>query len=49
VLPVNVIGTALVVAAASRVMREAGHGRIVVVASTAGLHGEPTVSAYAAS
>ncbi|HET7799345.1 MAG TPA: SDR family NAD(P)-dependent oxidoreductase [Humibacillus xanthopallidus] len=49
VLAVNVIGTALVVAAASRVMREAGHGRIVVVASTAGLHGEPTVSAYAAS
>ena len=32
-----------------RVMRAAGHGRIVMIASTAGLHGEPTVSAYAAS
>ncbi|MFI5952633.1 SDR family NAD(P)-dependent oxidoreductase [Cryptosporangium sp. NPDC051539] len=49
VLAVNVVGTALVAAAASRVMRGAGYGRIVLVASTAGLHGEPTVSAYAAS
>ncbi|MEO5877339.1 MAG: SDR family NAD(P)-dependent oxidoreductase, partial [Streptosporangiaceae bacterium] len=31
------------------VMREQRHGRILLVASTAGLHGEPTVSAYAAS
>jgi NAD(P)-dependent dehydrogenase (short-subunit alcohol dehydrogenase family) len=49
VMAINVTGTALVAAAAMRVMREAGHGRIVMVASTAGLHGEPTVSAYAAS
>ena len=49
VMETNVVGTALVAAAASAVMREAGHGRIVLVASTAGLHGEPTVSAYAAS
>lgn len=49
VMEINVTGTALVTAAAMRVMREAGHGRIVMIASTAGLHGEPTVSAYAAS
>lgn len=49
VITTNVVGTALVAAEASRVMREAGFGRIVMIASTAGLHGEPTVSAYAAS
>lgn len=49
VLETNVVGTALVAAAASAVMRAAGHGRIVLVSSGAGLHGEPTVSAYAAS
>lgn len=49
VMGINVTGTALVASAAMRVMREAGHGRIVMIASTAGLHGEPTVSAYAAS
>ena len=49
VLDVNVLGTVLVAAAASRVMRAAGHGRVLMVASTAGLFGEPTVSAYAAS
>ncbi|KAA1425170.1 SDR family NAD(P)-dependent oxidoreductase [Mumia zhuanghuii] len=49
VLGVNVTGTALVAAAALKVMREARSGRILLVASTAGLHGEPTVSAYAAS
>ena len=49
VIAINVTGTALVASAALRVMREGGHGRIVLVASTAGLHGEPTVSAYAAS
>nr|WP_255670410.1 SDR family NAD(P)-dependent oxidoreductase [Aeromicrobium wangtongii] len=49
VMNINVTGTALVASAAMRVMREAGHGRIIMVASTAGLHGEPTVSAYAAS
>ncbi|WP_370617416.1 SDR family NAD(P)-dependent oxidoreductase [Mumia qirimensis] len=49
VLGVNVTGTALVASAALKVMREARSGRILLVASTAGLHGEPTVSAYAAS
>lgn len=49
VMDINVTGTALVAAAAMVVMREAGYGRIIMVASTAGLHGEPTVSAYAAS
>lgn len=49
VLEVNVMGTVLVTSAAARVMREAGGGRILMVASTAGLHGEATVSAYAAS
>lgn len=49
VIGINVTGTALVASAALRVMRESGRGRIVLVASTAGLHGEPTVSAYAAS
>lgn len=46
---INVTGTALVASAAMRVMREAGHGRIIMVASTSGLHGFPTVGAYAAS
>jgi NAD(P)-dependent dehydrogenase (short-subunit alcohol dehydrogenase family) len=46
---VNVLGTASVAIAAARHLRGAGGGRIVLVASTAGLHGEPTVSAYAAS
>lgn len=49
VLEVNVLGTVLVASAAARVMRSAGHGRILMVASTAGLYGEPTVSAYATS
>ena len=49
VLDVNVLGTVLVAAAAARAMRAAGHGRILMVSSTAGLYGEPTVSAYAAS
>lgn len=49
VLDINVLGTAGVAIAASRVMRDRGSGRIVLVASTAGLHGEPTVSAYATS
>jgi len=49
VLDVNVLGTVLVASAAARVMRAAGHGRILMVSSTAGLFGEPTVSAYAAS
>jgi NAD(P)-dependent dehydrogenase (short-subunit alcohol dehydrogenase family) len=49
VLDVNVLGTVLVASAAARVMRAAGHGRILMVSSTAGLFGEPTASAYAAS
>ncbi len=49
VLDINVLGTAGVAIAASRVMRDRDQGRIVLVASTAGLHGEPTVSAYATS
>ena len=49
VLDVNVLGTVLVASAAARVMRAAGHGRILMVSSTAGLFGEPSVSAYAAS
>lgn len=46
---INITGTVLLVAAASAVMRRAGHGRIVVIASSAGLHGELAASAYAAS
>lgn len=49
VLAVNVLGTAGVAMAASAHMRAHGGGRILLVASTAGLHGETTVSAYAAS
>ena len=49
VMDINVTGTVLVVGAALAHMREVGHGRIIMVASTAGLYGEPTVSAYAAS
>lgn len=48
-IDINVTGTALIASAAMRVMREAGHGRIILVASTSGLHGFPTVAAYAAS
>jgi NAD(P)-dependent dehydrogenase (short-subunit alcohol dehydrogenase family) len=49
VIRTNLLGSAQVAAACAGVMRERRHGRIVLVASTAGLHGEPTVSAYAAS
>ncbi len=49
VMEINVTGTVLVASAAMRTMRAAGYGRIILIASTAGLHGEPTVSAYAAS
>ncbi len=49
VLRVNVLGLADLARAASVHLREQGAGRIVLVSSTAGLHGEPTVSAYAAS
>ncbi|MGI8331196.1 SDR family NAD(P)-dependent oxidoreductase [Actinomadura scrupuli] len=49
VIRTNLLGSAQVAAACAAVMREQRHGRILLVASTAGLHGEPTVSAYAAS
>ncbi|MET1074978.1 MAG: SDR family NAD(P)-dependent oxidoreductase [Umezawaea sp.] len=49
VIRTNVLGTSQIASACAAVMREQRHGRIVLVASTAGLHGEPTVSAYAAS
>jgi NAD(P)-dependent dehydrogenase (short-subunit alcohol dehydrogenase family) len=49
VIRTNLLGSAQVAAACAAVMRERRHGRIVLVSSTAGLHGEPAVSAYAAS
>jgi NAD(P)-dependent dehydrogenase (short-subunit alcohol dehydrogenase family) len=49
VIATNLGGSAHLVAACSAHMRTAGFGRIVLVASTAGLHGEPTASAYSAS
>jgi NAD(P)-dependent dehydrogenase (short-subunit alcohol dehydrogenase family) len=49
VLTVNVLGLADLARSASAHFRGQGAGRIVLVSSTAGLHGEPTVSAYAAS
>lgn len=49
VTAVNVAGTAHLAILASRHMRAAGFGRIVLISSTAGLHGEPTASAYTAS
>lgn len=49
VVATNLGGSAHIAALCSRHMREAGFGRIVLVSSTAGLHGEPTASAYSAS
>jgi NAD(P)-dependent dehydrogenase (short-subunit alcohol dehydrogenase family) len=49
VIRTNVGGSAYVARACSEHLRQAGGGRIVLVASTAGLHGEPTASAYSAS
>jgi NAD(P)-dependent dehydrogenase (short-subunit alcohol dehydrogenase family) len=49
VTSVNLGGTAHIARVCSAHMRAAGSGRIVLVASTAGLHGEPTASAYSAS
>lgn len=48
-LETNVVGTALVASVAAATMRAAGHGRVVMVGSSAGFHGEPGISAYAAS
>jgi len=49
VLAINVTGTVLIASAAMAHLRAQGSGRLILVASTAGLHGEPTASAYAAS
>lgn len=49
VFEVNVLGTALVASAAMAVMRAAERGCIIMMGSTAGLHGQPTASVYAAS
>ena len=46
---INLGGTAHLASACAALMRPAGFGRIVLIASTAGLHGEPTASAYSAS
>jgi NAD(P)-dependent dehydrogenase (short-subunit alcohol dehydrogenase family) len=49
VIATNLGGSAHLVAACAATMRVAQFGRIVLIASTAGLHGEPTASAYSAS
>jgi NAD(P)-dependent dehydrogenase (short-subunit alcohol dehydrogenase family) len=49
VLAINLLGSIRLARAAMRVMRPAGYGRIVLVASTGGLHGNVGLSAYAAS
>jgi NAD(P)-dependent dehydrogenase (short-subunit alcohol dehydrogenase family) len=49
VLQVNLLGSIRLARAAVAVMRPAGYGRIILVASAAGLHGDIGLSAYAAS
>jgi NAD(P)-dependent dehydrogenase (short-subunit alcohol dehydrogenase family) len=49
VLAVNLLGSIRLARAAMAVMRPAGYGRIILVASTGGLHGDLGLSAYAAS
>jgi NAD(P)-dependent dehydrogenase (short-subunit alcohol dehydrogenase family) len=49
VLQVNLLGSIRLARAAMAVMRPAGFGRIILVASTGGLHGDVGLSAYAAS
>jgi len=49
IFDVNFFGTVEVTHAAWRHMREAGHGRVLVSTSSAGLHGLHGLSAYAAS
>jgi NAD(P)-dependent dehydrogenase (short-subunit alcohol dehydrogenase family) len=49
VLLVNLVGSVRLARAAVAVMRPAGYGRIILVASTGGLHGDIGLSAYAAS
>ncbi|HEY6295992.1 MAG TPA: SDR family NAD(P)-dependent oxidoreductase [Streptosporangiaceae bacterium] len=49
VLAINLLGSIRLARAAISVMRPAGYGRIILVASTGGLHGDIGLSAYAAS
>jgi NAD(P)-dependent dehydrogenase (short-subunit alcohol dehydrogenase family) len=49
VLEINLLGSIRLARAAMAVMRSAGDGRIILVASTGGLHGDIGLSAYAAS
>ena len=49
VLEINLRGSIRLARAAVAVMRPAGYGRIILVASTGGLHGDVGLSAYAAS
>jgi len=49
VLDVNLRGSVRLARAAVAVMRPAGYGRIILVGSTGGLHGDVGLSAYAAS
>jgi NAD(P)-dependent dehydrogenase (short-subunit alcohol dehydrogenase family) len=49
IVSINLTGTVDVTHAAWMHMREAGHGRVIVSASSAGLHGLHGLSAYAAS
>jgi NAD(P)-dependent dehydrogenase (short-subunit alcohol dehydrogenase family) len=49
VLEINLHGSIRLARAAMTVMRPAGYGRIILVASTGGLHGDIGLSAYAAS
>jgi NAD(P)-dependent dehydrogenase (short-subunit alcohol dehydrogenase family) len=49
VLEINLHGSIRLARAATQVMRPAGYGRIILVSSTGGLHGDVGLSAYAAS
>jgi NAD(P)-dependent dehydrogenase (short-subunit alcohol dehydrogenase family) len=49
ILEINLLGCARLVRAAMAVMRPAGFGRIILVSSGGGLHGDVGLSAYAAS
>jgi NAD(P)-dependent dehydrogenase (short-subunit alcohol dehydrogenase family) len=49
VLQINLSGAIRLARAAMAVMRPAGYGRLILVASTGGLHGDVGLSAYAAS
>ena len=48
-LEINLQGSVRLARAAMAVMRPAGYGRIILVGSTGGLHGDVGLSAYAAS